>query len=168
MPCLWEEVEGLDLVDLIAVLEEAFEVPHLGRGIAGDVDDLGGAVVEELGQKVFTATLARGVDDDGGFLCAEFDVGEELLGGGGDKLGVLDAIGEGVPAGPVGRGFREFDADDLFKVLGEAEGKESRAAVGIEEEALALSGGLFCGVGGEGRKDEGIVLEEVSREEVKL
>ena len=117
MPCLWEEVEGLDLVDLIAVLEEAFEIPHLGRGIARDVDDLGGAVVEELGEKVFTATLARGVDDDGGFLCAEFDVGEELLGGGGDKLGVLDAIGEGVPAGPVGRGFREFDADDLFKYL---------------------------------------------------
>ena len=168
MSCLGEEVEGLDLSDLVAVFEKALEVPHLGGGVARDVDHFAGAVVEELGEEVFAAALARGVDDDGGFLCLELDVGEEFFGGGSDELGVLDTIGLGIPAGPVGRGFGKLDADDFFKVLGEAEGEESGAAVGIEEVALAFSGGFFCSVGGEGGEDEGIVLEEVSGEEVEL
>ncbi len=162
-----EEIEGLDAVDLVALLDEALEVPHLGSGVTGDVDDFAGAEVEELLEEVLAAALAGWVDDDAGFLGLEGDVGEEVFGRGGDEGGVFDAVGEGVSAGPVGGGFGKLDADDLVEVFGEAKAEESGAAVGIEEVFLAGAFRLFGSVAGEGFENEGVVLEEVAGEEIE-
>jgi hypothetical protein len=99
---LREEVERLDAFDFVALFEEGFEVPHLGGGIAGDVDDSARAEGEELLEKVRTASLAGRVDEDRGFHRREGDFGEEVFGGGGNESGVVDAIGFGIAAGPVG------------------------------------------------------------------
>lgn len=42
MAGLGEEVEGLDVLDLVAGLLEFLEVAHLGGWLAGDVDAGGG------------------------------------------------------------------------------------------------------------------------------
>ncbi len=42
MAGLGEEVEGLDVLDVVACLLEFLEVTHLGGGLTGDVDAGGG------------------------------------------------------------------------------------------------------------------------------
>jgi len=63
---LGEEVEGLDMAQSVTGGEEAFEVAHLGRGVAAHVDHGAGGEGEELGEEGFVAAFARRVDDDGG------------------------------------------------------------------------------------------------------
>lgn len=164
---LREEVEGLDRSEFVASFEEGLEITHLGGGITRDVDDFAGAEVEELLEEVFAAAFARRVDDDRGFGRGKGDVGEEVFGGSGDEFGVFDAVSLGVSASPISGGFGEFDADDFFEIPGEAESEKSGAAVGIEEVFLVRSAGFFTGVAGEGFEDEGVILEEIAREEVE-
>ena len=126
-----EEVEGLDLFEDEAGVAEDGEVADLGGGVAGDVDDSGGAEGDELIEEFLGAAFARGINDDGGLGGGELDVLEDGFGGGGEEGGVGDAVGGGIAAGPVGGGFADFDAGDFFEVLGEGEGEEAGTAVGI-------------------------------------
>ena len=64
--CLREEVKGLHRAELVACLCKKDEVPHLGGGIAGDIDDASGSEGEELLQKLDTASGARRVDEHDG------------------------------------------------------------------------------------------------------
>ena len=57
---------GLGGGELVAGGEEGFQVAHLRRGVARDVNNGAGAVGEELGEEVFVAAFARRVDDHGG------------------------------------------------------------------------------------------------------
>lgn len=167
MAGLGEEVEGLDGVDLISVFQKALEVAHLGGRVAGDVNDPARIELKELLKKILAAALSRRVDDDGCFRGREGDVGKEVLGGSGDEAGVLDSIGAGIPASPVGGSFREFDSNDLLELVGERESEKSGATVGIEEIPLPGLAGLLGSMAGEGFENERVVLEKVSREEVE-
>jgi len=126
-----EEVEGLDFFELESGFGQDGEVADLGGGVAGDVDDAGGAEGDELVEEFLRAAFAWGIDDDGGLGGWELNVLEDGFGGGGEEGGVGDAVGIGITAGPVGGGFADFDAGDFFEVLGEGEGEEAGATVGI-------------------------------------
>jgi len=63
---LGEEIEGLDVGEGVSGGEEAFEVAHLGRGVAAHVDHGAGGEGEELAEEGLVAAFARRVNDDGG------------------------------------------------------------------------------------------------------
>jgi hypothetical protein len=63
--------------------------------------------------------------------------------------------------------FGDLDADDLLEVAGGADRKQAAAAVGIDEMLRASGLGLVDGVADELGQDEGVVLEEIARLELK-
>ena len=162
-----EEVEGLDFDDAVALALELLEVPDLGGGITGDVDDAFGREGEELGEKLGITAFSWRVDDDGGLAAGEGDVGEDVFGGAGEDGDVVDVVVFGVPACPIGGGFGDLDTGDGFEVFGEGEGEKAGATVGIDEESAVLFG-LGGDVVDEGGEDEGVILEKVSGEEAEL
>lgn len=52
----------------------------MGGGVAGDIDDAAGIEGEKLVEEFLVAAFAWGVDDDGGLVCGEGDVGENGFG----------------------------------------------------------------------------------------
>lgn len=82
---MWEEVEGLDQFDPVSRILKPFEVPDLGRGIAGHVDDPGGTEGEELVEKGGIAAFSWRIDDDGRFIRRVGDLIEYRIGFAEDK-----------------------------------------------------------------------------------
>jgi len=164
--CLREEVEGLHLLDLIAVGEEGLEIADLGGGVAGDVDHAFGGEGKELVEKLGAATFAGRVDDDGCFVGGKLDFGKDVFGRGGVDDDVLEFVLAGVLSGPVGGGFRDLDAGHFFEAVREAESEQSGTAVGIDEVG-AIHPGLLRDMVREGGEDVGVVLEKVSGEEAE-
>ena len=170
-----EEVEGLGGGERVAGGEEGFEVAHLGRGVAADVDHGAGTVGEELGEEVFVAAFARGIDDHGGVGGGESagigrrrerrEAGEDLRGVASLEGDVGEIVRGGVFAGEADRGFAQLDAGNAREGRRGGEGEEAAAAVGVDEVAGAAGRGLGADVAGEGREDEGVVLEEIAGEE---
>ena len=82
------------------MFREGVEVPHLSGGIARHVDDAFWAEGEELIEEDLITTLARRVDDHGGFLSGILALGKERLRLTCDEGRVLDTVGLGVVPGP--------------------------------------------------------------------
>ena len=60
---LREEVEGLSGETAITVIEQGLEIPGLGGGVAGDVEDARRAEIDEFAADV-ARSLARRIEND--------------------------------------------------------------------------------------------------------
>lgn len=162
-----EEVEGLDIDEAVSLVAEQAEVADLGGGVAGDIDEAGRAKGGELLDELLSAAFAGWVDDDCGLVGWGIDPGEDRFGGGRKEGGIGDAVGGGVLARPFAGGFGHFDSADGLEAVGEGEGEEAGAAVGIDEVVSAAFCGTVGDITGEQREDERVVLEEVSGDELE-
>lgn len=167
VPCLGKEVEGLHRGELVACGEELFEIAHLGGGIAGDIDNLAGGEGEQLVEEFLVAAFARRINDHGRFRGGKGDVGKDAFSTGGEEGGIIDLVEFGIAACPVGRRFADFNTGNVLELVGEAEGKQTRAAVGVDKVMGSACGGLLGDVAGESRENKGIILEEVPSEEME-
>ena len=102
MAGLREEIKGLNLFELIPLCEEGFQIPHLRGRITRDIDYATWAEIKKLLKEVFAAAFAGRIDEDRGVARWKLNVCEKVLGGGGNKLCILDSIGKGVSPGPIG------------------------------------------------------------------
>ena len=66
MSGLGKEVERLNLAQGVSPGTELLQVPDLGSGVAGDVDNPGWPISEKLFEKIVPAALAGRVNHDRG------------------------------------------------------------------------------------------------------
>lgn len=139
--------------------------------VATHVHNPSGPEAEELLQERVVATLARGVDDDNGFRGGKRDLCEQRRGVRGQEGGVRDAIPGRILLGRGDGPGRDVDADRGGEEGGERDCEETGAAVGVDEKADWIGGGVGLGfagqdvgadVGCEYGEDGVVVLEEGS------
>ena len=127
-----EHIDGLHGHDLILFVE-VVQVARLCGGIAGDIDDaLGGGAKDGLHHvRVHAGTRRVGDDHVGTAMLSDEVVGEDVLHVTGEEEGVGDAVNLGVHLGILDGLGDIFDADDLFRVLGDEVGDGARAGVEV-------------------------------------
>lgn len=137
---LWEHIEGDDAFEaVVLVFREDLEVAGERGGVAGDVEDLGGALLAEEFEGGPGAATSGWVEDEGGVVGVEpgEDAGEEFLDAAEEEFTVCAVAPFGVLAGGAHGGLIHFDAGEGFYVLGHFEAKEADTAVGVDEVAAA-------------------------------
>lgn len=82
--------------------------------------------LDQLLEKVFGATFARWVNDDGRGLCIHVSyLLEDILSVSHAKFGVLEAVKLGVVGGCLTHGLRHFDAVNLLEQVGRCYSKQA-------------------------------------------
>jgi hypothetical protein len=160
---VWEHIDRDNIDQLVDRIEaEGVQVAGEGSGLAGDVEDLGGLIMAERLDGVWVATASWGIEDDGsesGVKALE-DGWETVFDGAGDDFAVGAVFGGGVGAcGEDGLAVM-FDAGEGDDAVGEFDGEEADAAIGVDEELDAAIGETLCDGLDESWEQVKIVLKE--------
>ena len=167
MAGLREEIERLHRGERVAGGEEGLEVAHLRGRVARDVDDGVRGEGKELGEEGLVAALARRVDDHGGLGGGKRQPGEDRRGVTRAELGVGDAVGRGIFPREADAALADLDAGHALECRRGRQREEPAATVGVDEETGRAGRGLFPHIAGEGREDEGVVLEKIAGEKTE-
>jgi hypothetical protein len=160
---LGKHVERDDAFQSIGlVFREDLEVTGEGGGVAGDVEDLGGALLTEELEGGAGATTSRWVKDEGCSAGVELgeDTGEEFFDTTEEEFAIGAVAAFGVLAGGPHGGFIHLDTCEGFQVLGHFEAEETDTAVGVDEVAAASFLQALADCVDESGKQVEIVLEE--------
>ena len=163
--CLGEQVKKLHGGQHKSGVEEVAQVAHLGGRIARDIHHGARAEGKQLSQERFIAAFARRIDHNNGVRRLEIDPGKDCGGVASEKRGVRNSVGRGVFPGEGHGGFADLDAGDPLEPRRRRKGEQPAAAIRVDEKARTAGRRLIPNVSGEGRQDEGVVLEEIARQE---
>lgn len=134
MPGPWEEVRGLGLLHVIALLPQSRHVPRQRGGVAGDVDQAGGGHLGDGVHDLRGDALAGRVHADD--VRPQAPAGQ-LLGGfprvGAEKLRVGHAVAGGVGLGVLDGGGNDLGADGFPGPAGQDQGDGPDAAVEVQD-----------------------------------
>ena len=122
----------------------------------------------QLVEEGFVATLAGRVDNHGGLMAFDGDLLEDRFRGAGDEATVEEVVERGVLGGLTGGLGADLDTVDGIEEAGAGKGEEARTAIGVDEVLGAGFMRELDGVAHELLEHGGIVLEELTGQELEL